>query len=49
MGTNGGFYCRVGPTFFTRLTNRSVSLENLKSLIQAYICDGQSTFGGVYL
>ena len=49
MGTNEGFYCRIGPTFFTRLTNRSYSLENLKSLMQAHIHDCQRTFGGVYL
>jgi len=49
MGANGGFYCRIGPTFFTRLTNRSFSLESLKSLMQDHNSDGQRTFGGVYL
>jgi len=49
MRTNEGFCCRIGPTFSTRLTNRSFSLENLKSLMQAHVRDGQRTFGGVYL
>jgi hypothetical protein len=49
MGTNVGFYCRIGPTLFTRVTNRSFSLEDLKSLMQAHIHDDQRKFEGVYL
>ncbi|PNF31494.1 hypothetical protein B7P43_G00773 [Cryptotermes secundus] len=36
---------RVGPTFHTRLTKRSSSLENLRSAALSHMADGQSTPG----
>jgi hypothetical protein len=43
------FYFRMGPTFHTRLTNRSSSLENLRSSLLSHIADGRSTSGGAFL